>query len=186
MTRDEAIRRVMKLRALAERPGTAHEGDTAAKMSAELVKQFAIEPHELKTREELDEFFSQPDRAPDRDERGRFRRRAGPRAAPDWVDMFSFFARAASTAGIGDQIRDTIRRGRAAATAMSDHFKFPNRVHLAASDMGSVCGIGPSFVWVKLREELERQPDACPHCLGTGIIDAREPRRRLPGYPAAV
>jgi hypothetical protein len=147
MTREQAARRVVKLRALAERPGSPGEGKAAAELADELVTRFDLGPDELETRERLDEYYAGPDYS------------ARPKARGD--------------------------RPRAAAGAvLVDHEEHPDRVHLAFDHMRSVCGVDPTFVWVRERDKLLTYDDPCLHCLATGMIDTRHPRRRLPGYPA--
>jgi hypothetical protein len=47
MTREQAIRRVRKLQALAGNPGSEAEGKLAARLAAKLIKQHTLTPAEL-------------------------------------------------------------------------------------------------------------------------------------------
>lgn len=72
------------------------------------------------------------------------------------------------------------RAKNATAQVLEDHARHPNRVHMAVNNMRSVCGVGPTFVWTTDRAVAIRSGDPCPHCMETGILDARNPQKRLP------
>jgi Protein of unknown function (DUF2786) len=149
-SKQHIMRKVLKLLALAERPGSKAEGIAAAAAAAGLRKEYGITDEDLELRAGLEaELHGGTDRASERD-----------------------VAR-------GYSQRDGSGRPEASDVALADHQRHPDRVHLAYDYMSSVCGVRPTFVWVFERDQLLTFDDSCPHCLATGIFDTRRERKRL-------
>lgn len=70
-------------------------------------------------------------------------------------------------------------RLRPSVEAALDHKRLPFRVHMAVTDMRAVCGVGPTFVWTFTRSIAIASGVPCPHCMDTGVIDARRPTLRI-------
>lgn len=152
-SKQHIMRKVLKLRALAERPGTKAEGAAAAAAAAGLCKEYGITDEDLELRAGLEaELHGGTDRASERDVARGFAQR-----------------------------NDGSGRPIGSAVALADHEQHPDRVHLAYDYMSSVCGVRPTFVWVFERDQLLTFEDSCPHCLATGIFDTRRERKRLAG-----
>ncbi len=190
MTKAEALEKVRKLRRLAAGAGvTGPEAQTAGRIAGELVKEHGITAAELEGpragaigegggRPDIDFGFG----------RVEFRGSDGIRvtvAGADFEggldDFLSFLYRAARSApGTAPTPGKGHRARPLTVEALKDHAKFPNRVHLAVNDLRSVCGVGPTFVWSFERGVAIRSGDPCPHCMETGVIDARQPQLKLP------
>ncbi len=188
MTKAEALEKVRKLRRLAAGAGaTGPEAQTAGRIAGELVKEHGI------TAEELEGRPAGADTLPDRDlfdfGFGRVTWRdgdikvtvAGANFEGPLDSFLSFLYEAARSAPSSAPTPGRGHRARPLPVeALKDHARFPNRVHLAVNDMRSVCGIGPTFVWAFERGVAIRSGDPCPHCMQTGVIDARQPQLKLP------
>lgn len=209
MTKLEAIERIRKLRALTARAGsTENEVSIAGQLVADMMKRYAITEAEIAGpadnggRWADDEFFSrrggsEPDKLGDlfaefiRQTMGAFgaqpggqgttfyvgsaRVTTGAGGVDDVLGLFEhFFGHAPSSAPLAGRAKN------ATPAAIRDHSKHPNRVHLAVNDMRSICGIGPTFVFTTDRAVAIRSGEPCPHCMETGVIDARQPQLKLP------
>jgi hypothetical protein len=154
-SKDKIARRVVKLLELGKRPGTEAEGIAARKAAAELTAEYGLTDDDLRLARELDGLLEQPDRAAEHDRARRDRERHGK--------------------------QDQARGDRPVATdyVLEQHRIHPERVHLAYDDLSSVCGVRPTFVWCKLRDELLGFDEPCPYCLASGVIDTRQARKRL-------
>jgi hypothetical protein len=155
VSKDKAARRVAKLLELGRRPGTPAEGVAARKAAAELTAEYGLTDDDIRLARDVDRILEQPDRAAE-----------------------SYRARRDREARRDDHKH---RDDRPIATdyVLEQHRAHPERVHLAYDDMSSVCGVRPTFVWVKLRDELLGFDDPCPFCLASGIFDTRQARKRL-------
>lgn len=159
LTKDQIARKILKLRALAERPGSPAEGDAAREAIRSLMKDYGITDDDLRLRAAVDEATTGPDRAA-----------AEAAAWGTWQNPTERLRRRGPPSG---------RPEPAAGVILSEHHLNPNRVHLAYDYMSSVCGVQPSFVWVFEREKLLTFDDPCPFCLATGMVDTRRARKRL-------
>jgi len=75
LTRDQVARKILKLRALAARPGSEAEGDAAREAAATLMRDYGITADDLRLRAEVDQATTGPDRAAEQ-------ARAEPRRGP--------------------------------------------------------------------------------------------------------
>jgi hypothetical protein len=184
MTKAEAIEKIRKLRRLAGDAGaTRPEAESAGRLAGELVALHGITAAEL-------EGPATAAGVPDFDfgfggvswSRGGIRVTVGGANFEGPLDDFlSFLYRAAQAAPSSAPAPGKGHRPkRVTVDAISDHAKHPSRVHLAVNNMRSVCGIGPTFVWSFERAVAIRSGEPCPHCMETGVIDAREPQLKLP------
>jgi len=172
MTKPEAIEKVRKLRRLAGDAGvTAPEARTARRIAGELCQQHGITPAELE---------GQAARADGQPIGDLIRDIFGARG----VDLDDFLGLLYTAATNAPSSAPTPGKGhrprRVTVDAVADHAKHPHRVHLAVNSMRSVCGVGPTFVWTYEREIAIRSGEPCPHCMQTGVIDARQPQLKLP------
>lgn len=188
MTKTEAIEKIRKLRRLAGDAGaTGPEAQSAGRLAGELVARFGISAAELEGPAAAE---AAGDGVPDLDfgfgrvswsDRGIKVTVAGANFDGPLDDFLSFLYRAASAAPSSAPAPGKGHRPkRVTVDAISDHAKHPNRVHLAVNNMRSVCGIGPTFVWSYERAIAIRSGEPCPHCMQTGVIDARQPQLKLP------
>ncbi len=188
MTKAEAIDKIRKLRRLAGDIGaTSPEAQTARRIARELTEQHGITAAELEPR-------------PAEGAAG-----AGP--IVDWgVGNFSFYVDdnvkvhagpldfdgsledflrflynkvQGAGAGMPSSAAGVKRARPATAEVIRDHQAHPSRVHMAINSLRSVCGVGPTFVWTFERQIAIRSGEPCPHCMETGVIDARKPTLRL-------
>ncbi len=151
MTKERAIEQILRLRALAERPGTRAEGESARDISERLMGQYDVTAEDLRERIELDEALAaEPPRPGD----------------PNMADYPSWWPRPTPRYGAGV---------RATRQSLADHDAFPDRVHMAYNEMISVCGAEPTFVWAFDRAILEKSGNACPHCMAVGLLTTRLP-----------
>lgn len=171
-SKSQIARKVLKLRALAARPGSVAEGEAATAAAASLVKEYGLTEAGIRLEAELDQYLGPaPDRAAERDRVRRDRRR------DDWRDF--------DTAPTDKEPRrgPASQRPRASELVLEQHEKNPDRVHLAYDYLSSVCGVRPTFVWVFERDKLLTFDDPCPFCLASGIFDTRKARKRLEPVP---
>jgi Protein of unknown function (DUF2786) len=152
MTKDRAIEQIMRLRALAERPGTAAEGAAARDIAERLMGQHDVSADDIADRIAQDAAVH--DQPVEHD-------------APDMSAYPAWWPRPKARTGPGV---------RATARSLADHDEFPDRVHMAYNEMISVCGARPTFVWTYERAIAEKSGNACPHCMDVGLLTTRIPR----------
>lgn len=186
MTKAEAIEKIRKLRRLAGDAGaTGPEAASAGRLAAELVTEHAITAEELQgpaagagaAAPDLDFGFGRVSWT----DQGIKVTVAGAHFEGPLDDFLTFLYRAAAAAPSSAPTPGKGHRAkRVTVDAITDHAKNPSRVHLAVNNMRSVCGIGPTFVWTYERAVAIRSGEPCPHCMETGVIDARRPQLKLP------
>lgn len=152
MTKDRALEQILRLRAMAERPGTPAEGAAARDIAERLMGQYDVTAADIEARIELDAAVH--DQPVEHD-------------APDMSNYPDWWPRPKPRRGAGV---------RATARSLADHDEFPDRVHMAYDDMISICGARPTFVWTYERAIAEKSGNACPHCMDVGLLTTRIPR----------
>jgi hypothetical protein len=167
MTRPEALRRIMRLRALAARPGTPEEGDTAGRAARALAEREKISEDEIAGFEKANKLGAGE---------------IDPNDADLWAELIRVVLRANRDRGRGFHGKAPHGVDWPSATAVQDHISRPDRVHMAIDNWQAVCGVTPntnpkkpSFVWTYTRAIALTSGMPCQHCLSVGLLDARRP-----------